>query len=186
MRNEIIEVLVRSWWGIAAIVGGGCWAVKSLAILTTGDQPDYLFELAPIALATATLGLVLTWHREYRSSRLPVGLGAVALVSASLASVSYIVQGDDEGLFGLTLMIAMLSIIALLFWVGRPLWRTREGEQWRAIPYPLGWAFIVAMPLGGLLSALNERLLEIPLLAISIGWIWLGIAWIATTSHVKG
>lgn len=182
MQSKATEILVWGWWGVASVVGGGLWAAKSVAILTSGSQPDYLFELAPIALAAATLGLILTWYREFEGSCLPVGLGVLALASAGIAGVSYIVRGDDEGLFGPASIITMLSIIVLLFWVGRPLWRTREGEQWRAVPYPLAWVFVVAIPLGGLLSAINERLLEIPLLAISIGWIWLGVAWLTVLS----
>ena len=186
MRNENNEIPVGNWWAIASIVGGGLWAAKSLAILTTGNQPNYLFELGPTALAAATLGLVLTWHREFMSSRLPVALAAGALLSALVATVDYLVRGDDQGSFGPASLIAMLLIIGLLFWVGRPLWRTRAGEQWRAIPYPLAWAFIIAVPLGGVLSAVNERLLEIPLLAISMGWIWLGAARLAATSRAQG
>lgn len=178
MNIKIPEILTKGWWGIAAIVGGGLWAVKSLAILTTGNQPDYLFELAPTALATVVLGLALVWYRAQAGSRLAVGLGVLALVAASAASLSYLVQGDDEGLFGPALMIAILSMIVLLFWVGRPLWRMQTDAPWRAVPYLLAWAFVVAIPLGGLLSTLNERLLEIPLPAISVGWIWLGVAWL--------
>lgn len=184
MYMKISELLAKGWWGITAVVGGGLWAAKSLAILTTGHQPDYLFELAPIALAAAVLGLTLVWHREV-GRRLTVGLGVLALVAASAAGVSYVVQGDDEGLFGPAVMVTMLSMIVLLFWMGRSLWRTRSGEPWRAIPYPLAWAFVAAIPLGGLLSALNERLLEIPLLIISVGWIWLGVAWLASTARIE-
>lgn len=171
-------------WGIGAVLGGILWASKSLAILITGDQPEYIFELAPIALAVAALGLALAWRKETRGTRLPTLLTFVALLSTTSAGVSYLVRRDDEGLFGPALMVGMVSIIVVLFWVGRSFWRTRASDQWRAIPFPLAWSFVIALPLSGALGALNERLLEIPLLTISLGWIWLGVAWLA--SEIKG
>jgi hypothetical protein len=174
--NRISQVMAWGWWGIGAVAGGCLWAIKSLSILIADIQPDYLCELAPIALAAAAFGLALTWYRESRRHRVPVGLGALALVSAVVAGVSYVIRGDDEGLFGPALMIAMIAIIVLLFWVGRPLRQTAASAHWRVIPYRLAWSFAVAVPLSGLLSALDERLLEVPLLAISILWVWLGAA----------
>ena len=183
--RKITKVLIKGWWSILAVVGGGLWTTKSLAIMMTSNQPDYLFELAPSALAAAAFGLALVGYREHAGSRLPIGLGILAITTSGVASVSYVVRGDDEGLFGPALMITILSLIVILFWVGRPLWRIREDEQWRAIPYPLAWSSVVVIPLGGLLSIINEQLLEIPLLAISIGWIWLGVAFLASTSRVE-
>ena len=184
--KKIGHVLYRGWWGIAAIVGGLLWAAKSFAILVTGSQPDYLFELAPSLLALASLGLALAWYQEGSGARFPVGLGALAVAAAGVASFSYVLSGDDEGLFGPAMLIAFLSIIVLLFWVGRPLWRTRDSGQWRAIPYPLAWSFVIAIPLGGLLSGINERLLEIPLLVISIEWILLGAALLISEYSIEG
>lgn len=183
--NKVVLVLVRGWWGIAAAIGGLLWATKSVAILATGLQPDYIFELAPSLLALASLGLVLAWYREGSGTRFHVGLATLAVVAAGTASLSYALTGDDEGLFGPAMMIATLSMIVILFWVGRPLWRTRDGGLWRAIPYPLAWSFVIALPLGGLLAALNERLLEIPLLVISIEWIWLGAALISSRLGIE-
>lgn len=167
-------------WGVGAVVGGGLWATKSIVILITGSQPDYLFELAPIALAAAVLGLAVIWREETQSRPFPTLLASVALLTSTGAGVSYLSLGDDEGLFGPALMIGILSIVVLLFWVGRFFWRTRAIEQWRAIPFLLAWSFIVALPLSGVFAALNERLLEIPLLVISLGWIWLGVASLAS------
>ena len=158
--KKVGHVLYKGWWGIAAIVGGLLWAAKSFAILATGLQPDYLFELAPSLLALASLGLALAWYQEGSGARVPVGLGALAVAAAGVASLSYVLSGDDEGLFGPAILIASLSIIVLLFWVGRPLWRTRDSGRWRAIPYPLAWSFVIAIPLGGLLSGINERCLK--------------------------
>ena len=55
-KNRFIK-LTRNWWGGSAIVGGTLWAIKSVAILISGIQPDYIFELAIIPLALGSLGL---------------------------------------------------------------------------------------------------------------------------------
>jgi len=94
-----------------------------------GFTDDYLFELAPSFLALASLGLALAWYQEGPGTRIPVGLGVLALAAAGTATLSYVLSGDDEGLFGPAMMITMLSIIVLLFWVGRPLWRTQDSRQ---------------------------------------------------------
>jgi len=127
--NFFTQALSKGWWGIAAVAGGLLWASKSLTILVTGLQPDYLFELAPSFLALASLGLALAWYQEGPGTRIPVGLGVLALAAAGTATLSYVLSGDDEGLFGPAMMITMLSIIVLLFWVGRPLWRTQDSRQ---------------------------------------------------------
>ncbi len=86
--------------GIGAVVGGGLWATKSIIILVTGSQPDYLFELAPIGLAAAALGLAIIWREETEGRPFSTMLGSLAVVATTGAAVSYLSRGDDEGLLG--------------------------------------------------------------------------------------
>jgi len=45
------------WAGLAAILGGLCWIVKGALIMLTGEQPPYIFEIAPVFFALGAVGL---------------------------------------------------------------------------------------------------------------------------------
>ena len=81
---------------------------------------------------------------------------------------------------GLSLMVTSIALLAFLLGVGRSL------REWSAIPWNLGWLMIAALPIGGLLAAIDERLLEVPLLAVSLTWVVLGLRLAALAEPVSG
>jgi hypothetical protein len=90
------------------------WAAKGTAILLTGDQPDYIFELAPLFFA---LGLLALHARLEGSGGEAARVGGalawsgLALVVASAAL--YLATGEEEGFpLGVTIALAALSILA--------------------------------------------------------------------------
>lgn len=73
-------------------------------------------------------------------------------------------------------MITTLSIVVILFLIGGEISRGRLFPRYSFAPRVLGWLFILSIPLGALLSGIDERLLEVPLLATVAGWVILSVA----------
>ncbi len=84
--------------GSAAFIGGLMWIYKSLGILLTGDQPDYVFEVAPAFFGASLAVLVYALRRELR--RPAIVLAWPAAVGGVMAASAYVIDGNDEGLFG--------------------------------------------------------------------------------------
>lgn len=141
-----------------AALGGALWVVKGASILVSGVQPPWLFELAPVFFAASCWGLAST-----RGDR---ALSAGALCAAVLAVVLLMVDAAAAG--GAFLGVAMLGVIAFLLVFG---WRVRR--RWRA-PLVLGVSIVPLVVVGGLLAIVHERLLEVPLVLLGLGWIALG------------
>ena len=157
--------------GVAALIGGLLWIVKSLSILIADKQPDFVFEVAPLFFAIATIGVVLVWEDNQGSPRQNVRTFAfVGVVAGGVAAGTY-VAGGDELLFGVAIATAVILVIGLLGYTGRDLRRDQALGRWSALPLALALSFLLAIPVGGVLEGLNERLLEIPLLLIGIGWV---------------
>ncbi|MGH9198995.1 MAG: hypothetical protein ACRD1T_25115 [Acidimicrobiia bacterium] len=172
-----------TWAGVASAVGGACWVIKGLAILITGDQPPFLFEIAPVFFLVGLWGLRLRLgHRGGRMAT--VGIAALGLsVLLGIATWFLSVAADDsrttgsEEEFQPTLLLAFLALLTGLVLLGIVTRRTRAlGDRWSNLPL----ALVVAAPLvtivGGALEAINERLLEIPLVLYGFGWMGLGYA----------
>jgi hypothetical protein len=154
--------------GLAAVAGGVLWGVKSLAILLTGDQPPLVFELAPplFGLAVATLAFD---RRNGRRARWALALGCVAVVAGSAAVLSDLV-GE---LWGPAIALAMIAVLVGLILLGMAPKRTPVGSVgWVALAIGLGT--VPALLVGGALSLIDERLLEVPLVLLAGLWIWLG------------
>jgi hypothetical protein len=98
--------------------------------------------------------------------------------------VAYLVQGD-EALFGISAMVAMLSVLAVLLGCGRAIWRNKALGRWSFGPGALGWVTIAAIPVGGALAEVDERLLEVPLLVVGLMWVGLGVV-LASAQRVRG
>lgn len=169
--------------GAAAALGGVAWFAKATAILATGEQPPLLFELAPVLFGFGLLGLRrrLGFCRS-RSGRIGGWLAAVAVVfgAADLA-----LGTADEGAFSPLTLAAFLALLAALVLLGVPTRRRAAlpgAARW--LPLALGIATFPLLAVGGALEMVHERLLEVPLLVLAVGWMWLGSAlWRAALSH---
>ena len=153
----------------SAVVGGSLWSAKSAAILIADTQPAYLFELAPLCFGVATLGLAgKAQSIPGAGSVFAWGLSSLATVAGVLTALIYISFGDVAA-FGLAIMVALIAILAFMLTTGRGL------RPWSPLPWRLGWLMIAAIPVGGVLASVDERLLELPLLVVSVAWILLGV-----------
>jgi hypothetical protein len=153
--------------GVAAILGGLAWTLKGVVILAGGDQPPLLFEAAPALFGIGLLGVAY-------STMPPSGQRAVVLRFASVAAVAGLaalvsdlvgeVAGEALAISSVALLIGLLALA--------------RNRRW---PAPLAWwiglAMVPALAVGGLLSEVDERLLEIPL--ICLGAAWMGLGWAA-------
>lgn len=164
------------WAGAAALVGAAMWAFKSVAILATGNQPDYWFELALAFFGISTLLLVygLKPHLDDRSRLSPV-LGWIAALAGVAAAVAYTTQGDD-GLFGPAALVTVFSIIVTLFMIGSQVRKRQLLPRYSLGATLLAWLFIASIPIGAVLSTVDDRLLEVGLMGVVAGWVIVGLA----------
>lgn len=163
------------WSGVCALGGAVMWTYKSIAILATGNQPDYWFELALVFFGVSIVLLVYDLRDQIdRFSRLVTTLGWLAAVGGGVAGVAYIIEGD-EGVFGPAALATMLSIIVTLFLVGGQVRRAQLLPRYSFAPRLLGWLFVGSIPLGAVLSGIDERLLEVALMGTVVGWVVLAL-----------
>ncbi len=152
------------------------WAYKSVVILVTDDQPDYWFELAPVWFGVSILLLASAIDHQVRRSRLAVILGVVSAVAGSVASLAYLLDGDDEGLFGPAAFAMMLSIVGFLFLVGGEVHNKQLLGTYDFGPRLLAWLFVAGIPVGAVLGGLfGERYGEVGLLGVAAGWAIVGL-----------
>jgi hypothetical protein len=149
--------------GVAALLGGLAWTVKGAVILAGGDQPPLLFEAAPELFGVALLAIAYSTMPISRRRRAAMGLGAVSAFAGFAALVSDLfgeVAGAAIAVSSLTLLTGLLLL--------------RRG-RW---PAPLAWwiglGMVPALLIGGMLSELDERLLEIPLVCLGVAWVVVG------------
>lgn len=163
------------WSGVSALIGAVMWAYKGAAIIATGDQPDYWFELALVFFGLSVLLLVYAVRgRLDRSPLLITALGYVAAAGGGLAAVGYVLGGDND-LFGVAASGTMVSIIVTLFLVGGQVRRDQLLPKYSFAPRLLAWLFVVSIPVGGMLEEIDERLLEVALLGTVVGWVILAV-----------
>ena len=165
--------------GWAAIAGGAMWAVKALAVLATGEQPPLLFELPLLLLPVGLLGLYARLDGAGgRAGRNGAVLATVALVSGVVAAVIFVADPHADGFApGLAIAGSALGTVAGLVVLGVATRRAHLfGERFRSLPLWLGIATPpLMMFIGGVLAAIHERLLEVPLVIVAVGWMWLGM-----------
>jgi hypothetical protein len=171
MEALLTRAIPSQLWSAAAAAGGLLWIIKAATILSLDEQPAYTFEIAPFLFGVASIGVVLTWEGvQPGAGRHMRYLAGLATIAGAVAAIAYILQGDD-GAFGLGAMVSLLAVLCVLLYTGRAIWRHRALGDWSAIPWALGWVIVAAIPLGGAMAEIDERLLEVPILAIGLGWI---------------
>ncbi len=163
--------------GFAAALGGALWVVKGGAILVTGDQPEYIFEVAPLFFALGLVGLHarLEGHGS-GSGRVGGALAWASLALALVSAVVYLATTDDEVfLLSATIPLTGLSILASLVLLGIAVRRVGAlPGRWRSFPLSMGVAVLPLMVIGAILETLDERLLELPLVVLGLAWVMLG------------
>ena len=147
------------------------WAVKGIAILATGDQPPFAFEVAPPLFALGLVGL----HARLGSRGDRAAKAGVALACAAAA---FFVAGmgarslELDVAFVVTTLATSLCILAALVLLGVAARRGRAiAGPARHVPLAMGVLAVPALLVGGLLAELDERLLEIPLVLLAGAWI---------------
>ena len=181
-----------TWAGVASAVGGACWVIKGMAILISGDQPPFLFEIAPAFFLLGLCGLRLRLGqrggRMATAGIVALGLAALLGITTWLLAVSGgpRASGSEEK-FQPTLLLAFLALLTGLVLLGIVTRRTRAlGDRWSNLPLALVVAAPVIAIVGGALEEINERLLEVPLVLYGLGWIGLGYALLVSGRRRQG
>jgi hypothetical protein len=167
------------WTGLAAVIGGLCWIVKGSRIMVTGEQPPYVFEVAPVFFALAAAGLFVRLQGRGGRTAL-VGLYA-ALASGLLAVTDialYVMGAVGEGTedtFSPTTFGSFLALNTSLILLGIPHRKaTTLSPARRSVPLAIGILTIPLLAMGAALEALNPRLLELPIIVLGVAWMLLG------------
>lgn len=167
----------------AAVLGGIAWTVKGVGILATGNQPPVVLELGPPLFAVGLLGLYARLGQRGRAATAGLVLAFVSILLAGVLLIASVFASDalpagEDDFTPLSLVIAGagLSFIGGLVLLGIAARRAPVlPERWRSFPLAVGAFAVPGLIIGGgILSALSERLLEVPLVAFAIGWIVIG------------
>jgi hypothetical protein len=145
----------RFWSGIAgvgALLGGVAWLVKSTWILAGRAQPFLLFEVAPLffAVTVTSLGLASDGVGTHRRAAV-LALGCIGAITATVAATTEIAGN----LWGPSIAVAVLAVVAGLLLFDRRRSPTDRLAWW------IGAVLLPAVLLGGVLTVVEERLLEL-------------------------
>lgn len=151
---------------VAALLGGLAWTVKGVVILGGGNQPPLLFELGPALFGIGLLSVAYSTMPRSRRLTAALGLGVVAAVAGLAALLSDLV-GELAGAALAISSVALLTGLLMLL---------RSGRWPAALAWWIGVAMVPALLVGGVLSGIDERLLEIPIVCLGIAWITVGWA----------
>ena len=154
------------------------WVVKGGVILAVGDQPPLLFEAAGLLFPLALIGLHDRLGGEGGKRARAGGMLARLAAAGALAAGAYgvLVPEPSDVVLGLLVAVTGLSTFIGLLLLG--LAARSVGafpSRWRNLPAAMGIAAIPAVTIvGGVLEAIHERLLELPIVAFGIAWVVLG------------
>lgn len=171
------------WGGVAAIVGGLMWATKAAVILLGGDQPPYLFEVAPLPFGLVLLALGARLAGRGGPVARAGRVVARAVIAATVVNVLEEALTERERVPAVSSAVDVivgvgpLVGLVLLGWASRrlvpPTWPS--GPLALAALYPLSVLVLLPMVLVvDLDGPSGERLIEVPLLVIGLGWTALG------------
>ena len=164
--DDVEPTSVARLGGIAALVGGLAWVLKGMLILVGRDQPPVLFAVAPALFGIGLLGVAQSGMAPGRRRTVALGLAAVAAVAGFAAVMSDLV-GEPAGaalaISSVTLLVGLLCLTRDRRWPARLAW-------W------IGAAMVPALVVGGVLSGMDERLLEIPIVFLGVAWMTVGWA----------
>jgi len=152
--------------GVAALLGGLAWTLKGLVILAGGHQPPLLFEAAPALFGVGLLSIAYSVMVPSRRRTAALWLAAAASIAGLAALVSDLVgdvAGEALAISSLALLFGLLMLARSRPWPARLAW-------W------IGVAMVPALVVGGMLSEIDERLLEIPLVFLGMAWMAVGAA----------
>lgn len=163
---------------VAAVAGGAMWIVKGGVILAVGDQPPLMFEAAALLFPLALIGLHDRLGGEGGRRARTGGALARLAVATGLVAASYgllVPEPSDVILSVLTAVTGLLTFIGLLL-LGLAVRSVGAlASRWRNLPAAMGIAAIPALTvIGGVLAAIHERLLELPIVALGVAWVVLG------------
>ncbi len=186
------SVVLRRCAASAAVIAGGAWIIKAGLTLATGNEPTAAFAIGLALFPFALLGLwSLVGAVGGRSAQLGGLLAAAAAISVVLAALVRAVGGADvepseDEITALTPFIALAGFgtFAALFVLGIAVRRAGAlPGRYALLPWAMGLATIPLLILGGALEAVSERLLELPIALLGLGWVMLGVAlWDASTT----
>jgi hypothetical protein len=173
---------------IGAVVGGLLMLIKGSVILLIGIQPPYIFEIAPLFLGIGLWGLYLCLPPTARGRLAQAGLvfaiatavSAPIHLWAELFAPQFIPQEDTVTIITPFVVLGGIGAMVSAFLLGILIWRNRAiSPAWLPLAIPLGFIFLMILfiiaeeALGE--TAVVERLLEIPIVILGIGWVWLGL-----------
>lgn len=164
---------------IAACLGGFAWATKGVVILLTGRQPPAAFEVGPPLFAVALLGLSAALGASDRRARAGAVVAGMAIALMLIGAVARALdpglapEGQEFTPLSAVMLATSACLVAALVLLGLASRRSRR-LRWSALPFWMGVLVVPGLMLGGALAELDERLLEIPLVAFALGWIAVG------------
>lgn len=187
------SALLRRCAAVAAVIGGAAWTVKAGVTLATGDEPAFAFAVGSTLFPFALLGLWSIVRRvDGRAARIGGVLAAAAAVSVVLGLLVRAVGGsaveaseDEVTVLTPFVAIAGLGTFAALLALGVAVRRAGAlAPGYASLPWAMGIAAIPLLMIGGALETVSERLLELPIALLGLGWIALGTAlWNAVEQH---
>ena len=170
----------------AAALGGVAWTLKAGVVLATGDEPPGAFAVGLVLFPFALLGL---WSLLGRAGERPAARvgGFLAAIAAACGVLALLVraaggEGVEPAEDEVTLLTpfitgagagTLLALVALGVAVRRT---TALAPSYASLPLTMGLAIAPLLIVGGALESVSERLIELPVALLGLGWIGLGIA----------